>query len=110
MDEGQLKFNIKKIYNLWRNRDFLLFLAIILGLLAGEGARWTENIVIPALALVMTLSTMGIPGSLFRSPRTLVVPALVGLAMNFGILSSLIWGLNILLIQEEALSTGFIIM
>ena len=93
-----------------RNRDFLLFLAILLGLLAGEGARWTENIVIPALAAVMTLSTMGIPGSIFRSPRTLVVPALVGLAMNFGILSSLIWGLNILLIQEESLSTGFIIM
>jgi BASS family bile acid:Na+ symporter len=110
MGEGQLKFNIKKIYNLWRNRDFLLFLAIILGLLAGEGARWTENIVIPALALVMTLSTMGVPGSIFHTPRTLVVPALVGLAMNYGILSSLLWGLNILLIQEEVLSTGFIIM
>jgi len=110
MGEGQLKFNIKKIYNLWRNRDFLLFLAIILGLLAGEGARWTENIVIPALALVMTLSTMGVPGSIFHTPRTLVVPALVGLAMNYGILSSLLWGLNILLVQEEVLSTGFIIM
>ena len=104
------KFIIHKIYRLLRSRDFLLILAILLGLLWGHGAQWTQKIVIPALAVVMTLSTMGVSGSVFRSPRALLVPALVGLAMNYGVLGSVLFGLNALLIREEALRAGFIIM
>ena len=85
-------------------------MALTLGLLSGGGARWTEKAILPALALVMTLSTMGVPGSIFLSPRKLVVPALVGLAVNYGVLGSLLLGTSSLFIGEEALRNGFVIM
>ena len=110
MMDSPFKLIGNKIYRLFRNRDFLLILAIVLGLLFGQAARLTEPIVIPALALVMTLATMGVPGNIFLSPRSLLGPALAGLAMNYGVLGSVIFGLNGLLIREEALWTGFVIM
>ena len=93
-----------------RNRDFLLMMALLLGLLWGQGAKWTEKTVLPALGLVMTLATMGISGSIFLSPRKLVGPALWGIALNYGILGGLILGLSELLIAEQELWDGFVIM
>jgi len=101
---------MQRVKKLFRHRDFLLFLALGLGLIGGEGARWSEKIVLPALAMVMTLSTMGVAGSVFRSARDLVIPALAGVAMNYGVLGGLLFGLNALLIREEAFWTGLIIM
>lgn len=95
---------------LFRNRDFLLILSVVLGLTVETGAHWTKSLVIPALAVVMTLSIMGIPGSVFRSPRALLAPVLMGLLMNYGLLSGLILLLSTLLIQEASLKAGFIII
>jgi BASS family bile acid:Na+ symporter len=58
----------------------------------------------------MTLSTMGVSGSTFRSPRALLVPALAGLAMNYAVLGSVLLGLSALLVHEEPLRAGFILM
>ena len=85
-------------------------MALAFGLLSGGGARWTEKAILPALALVMTLSTMGIPGSIFLSPGKLVAPALIGIGVNYGILGSLLLGASNLFIGEEALRDGFVIM
>jgi bile acid:Na+ symporter, BASS family len=93
-----------------RNRDFLLVTAIVLGLSWGEGARWAEKAVLPALALVMTLATIGVPGSVFLSPRKLLFPALAGIALNYGLLGGLLLGLSRLLVTEQALADGFVIM
>ena len=93
-----------------RNREFLLLLSIGLGLALGGGAGWTKEMVIPALAGIMTLAVMGVPGSVFSSPRALVLPVLIGLVMNYGILGAVLFGFRALLIQEEALKAGFIIV
>jgi BASS family bile acid:Na+ symporter len=99
-----------RLKTLLRHRDFILLLAISLGLFLGQGARWTERLVVPALAVVMTLSTMGVPGSVFLAPRNLLLPALAGVAMNYGVLGGLLLGLNFLMVRDEALRDGFIIM
>ncbi len=98
------------MFTLLKNRDFLLILSIVLGLFLGDGALWTRDLVIPALAVIMTLAVMGIPGSVFRSPRTLVIPTLVGLALNYGLHGGIILGLSSLLIREEALRAGFVLV
>ena len=98
------------MFNLLRNRDFLLTLSIVLGLFLGDGAQWTRNLVIPGLAVIMTLAVMGIPGSVFRSPRSLVIPTLVGLVLNYGLHGGVILGLSALLIKEEALRAGFVMV
>jgi len=99
-----------KVQRLLRNRNFILFAAVILGLLWEEGAQWTKSLTLPVLALVMTLSTMGISVSAFRSPRTLLGPALGGLALNYLLLGGFILGLTVLLISDEALRSGFTII
>ncbi len=99
-----------RIYRLLRNRDLLLILAILLGLLWGEGARWTGPMVIAVLAVVMTLATMGVSGNVFASPRALLGPTLAGLAMNYGVLGGTILALSTLLVRDEALRAGFVIM
>ena len=101
---------MKKIKRLLCNRDFILFLALTLGLLLGQGARWTEQLTLPALGVVMTLSTMTISGAIFRSPKAMVVPAFTGIVMNYAVLSSIILALNQMIIREEAIWRGFVIL
>jgi BASS family bile acid:Na+ symporter len=58
----------------------------------------------------MTLSTLGVSGSIFRSPRTLIGPALAGIGMNYLFLGGILLGLNMLLIHDEAVWSGFILI
>jgi BASS family bile acid:Na+ symporter len=99
-----------KALRLLRNRNFILFLALSLGLLWGDAARWTEKVALPALALVMTLSTTGISGRTLRSPRTLLIPVVGGVAMNYAVLGVFLLVLSTFLIQDESLRNGFILL
>jgi BASS family bile acid:Na+ symporter len=101
---------MKAMKNLLRNRNFILFVALVLGLLLPRGSRWTEHLTLPALSIVMSLSTMGVSGSLFRSPRSLIIPALFGLVMNYVVLGSFILGISALVIYEDAIWKGFVLL
>jgi len=96
--------------NLLRNRNSLLVLSLILGLLWGEGAQWIKGIILPILMILMTVSTLGVTGSTFSSPRSLWMPALVGIGMNYAVLTTFILALNALLVRDADLRTGFIIL
>ncbi|MGQ9920391.1 MAG: hypothetical protein ACUVRZ_03570 [Desulfobacca sp.] len=95
---------------LLRNRDVILVLALLTGLGAGQGAAYSEPLVLPALGLVMTLSVLGVPLDIFRSPRAILVPTLLALAANFLLLGGLQLGLSRLLIQHSAIRDGFVIL
>ena len=95
---------------LLRNRNVILTSALLIGLFWGKGARWTESITLPALALVMTLSTIGLPTSTFRSYRNLLMPAFIGVVMNYFVLGITLLVLNAILIHDEALRMGFILI
>ncbi|OGP88880.1 MAG: hypothetical protein A2156_02455 [Deltaproteobacteria bacterium RBG_16_48_10] len=98
------------IKRLLRNRDFILMLGIGLGFLWGEGARWTHPLTLPVLAVAMTLSVMGIPGEIFRTPRSLVGPVLAGIVMTYPVLSGIILGISYLLIHDKNLWSGFVLV
>ncbi len=98
------------IVKLLRNRDVILLLALLAGLGAGEGAHYLEPAVLPALGLVMTLSVLGVPLSLFQSPRELVGPTLLALGLNFLLLGGLQLGLSKLLIHQPEIRDGFVIL
>jgi len=93
-----------------RNRNVILTSALLIGLSWGKGARWTEPMTLPALAIVMTLSTIGLPASTFRSYRSLLTPAITGIVMNYLVLGIALLVLNAILIQDEALRMGFILI
>lgn len=95
---------------LLRNRDFILILSLVLGLLFGQGAQWVRPLILPVLALVMTLSTMLISSRMFRSPSALIIPCVLGIVMNYLVLSGMILMMASLLISDEALWTGFVVL
>jgi len=94
----------------WRNRDFILISAVVLGLGVGQGASWTEPLVLPALAVIMTLSTMGVRTEMLRSPREVWRPALAGVLLNYVVLGGVLLGMSFLLVREPALQDGFVLL
>jgi BASS family bile acid:Na+ symporter len=98
---------MKKYWRVFRNRNVILSLAIILGLLVGQGAQWTEPLVLPALVFVMFLSTTNISGTHFQSPRKWVSPLISGIVMNYGVLGGIILLLSHAFSLGTALRNGF---
>jgi BASS family bile acid:Na+ symporter len=94
----------------WRNRDFILVSAVMCGLVVGGGSSWTQLLVLPALAVVMTLSTVGVRSEMLRSPRELWRPALAGLLLNYPILGGVLLGLGLLMVREPAIRDGFVLL
>jgi bile acid:Na+ symporter, BASS family len=94
----------------WRNRNVLLILSLALALPVGQAAPYLEPLVLPALGLVMTLALLEVSGEVFRSARNLVLPVLVGLALNFGLNGGLVLGLSTLLPVRQEFFTGFVLI
>lgn len=92
------------------DRNVIMLLGLIIGLAWGGAASWTEPLTLPGLALVMTLSTMGISGNLFRPIGNVVNPALAGIAMSYAVFAGVILALSLLFVKDPALRTGFILL
>ncbi|MEI6315872.1 MAG: hypothetical protein WCO89_13445, partial [Syntrophus sp. (in: bacteria)] len=67
--------DMTKLKSLLHNRNFIFLLATVIGLLTDKAAPWTEPLILPGLAVVMTVSTLSIPNRAFRSVRTMIMPA-----------------------------------
>ncbi|MFH1059656.1 MAG: hypothetical protein V1797_13385 [Pseudomonadota bacterium] len=92
------------------NRDFVLMLAVGLGLVAGGGAAHTQPLALPALAGVMTLSLLGVGGPELRSARMLLRASLGGALMSYLVLTGVILLLAYLIPLDPTLRDGFIII
>ncbi len=95
---------------IFRNAGFLLALAFIIGLVLPQGAAETSPAVVPLLALVMTMSIMGVSPRLFLDFRKVSRPILLSLLMNYVVLTLVLIGLSFLIIQDHELRTGFILL
>jgi len=101
---------VRKIAKLSHNRNFILSLALVMGLFLPQASRWTHHLTLPALALVMTMSTMGISRGDFPSPRSLIIPALLGILMSYAVLGGFILGVSALFIHDKEFWNGFIVL
>ena len=99
------------VSKLLRNRNFILILAIVLGLAIGEPvASKTQPLVLPALALVMTLSATNVTSREFTSLKTMPRPILTSLLLNYVVLGGLILLMAWWLIDDRELWTGFVVL
>lgn len=92
------------------NRNFIFILAMILGLFLPQPAEWTKVLMIPALALVMTLATVNVPNNYFLNPRAILKPSLAGMFMSYIILAGVLLCLSALLIEDKNLWIGFVLI
>lgn len=93
-----------------RNRDAIFILALALGLAWGGATAWSRHLVVPTLALIMTLSCLAVPSSIFREPRALVGPALGGLVLSYLLLTGLMLLLSAWLVDEPAFFRGMVVL
>lgn len=101
---------MEKLKTLLFNRNVIFLLALAGGLLFPFAVPVTRYFILPTLALTMTISTMEIDNDVFRSPRSILLPALIGISMSYAVLGSIMIGLSTLLIRDEDLRTGFILV
>jgi bile acid:Na+ symporter, BASS family len=90
------------------NRNFIVILAVVGGMLFPEGALWTTYLILPLITLIMTLSIMEIDGSVFRNVRSLIFPTFLGILMNYAILGNLIILMSAFLIHDGSYWLGFV--
>ncbi|MFC1873704.1 hypothetical protein ACFLYX_00190 [Chloroflexota bacterium] len=99
------------VSKLFRNRNFILVLAIVTGLAIGEkGAVLTRPAVLPVLALIMTLSTTSITSREFASIKTMPGRILVALMINYIVTGGIILLMGRWLIDDSNLWIGLVVI
>lgn len=92
------------------NRNFILILAVIMGLIAGEGANFTKHYTFYVLAVVMTFSTTGISTNAMFPLKTMLKPMLIGALLNYVVFGAVIISLAYWLMPTTELFVGFIVI
>ena len=102
---------MSKIRALPRNRNFILLLAVTLGFVLGrETAVWTQPLLLPILALVMTLSTASITSRDLTSLKTMPGPILISLLLNYIVMGGITILLSTWLIDDSQLWAGMVVI
>jgi len=94
--------------SLLRNNSFILALAVAGGIVAGHGAAFTRSLVTPLLAIVMTLSLVGVSSDVFRGGAKLLRPGALSLLLNYGILGGAVGLACNLLLFAVKLTVGLL--
>ena len=102
-----MTFSLARFLN---NRNFIFLMALVLGFLWDTGAHYTQRLILPGLAVVMTLSSMGISGDAFRSPKSLLSYTFIGIVGNFVLHGVVLIGLSALIIRDQFFWNGFILL
>ena len=92
------------------NRNFIFLMAVGFGLALPRPAAWTALVMMPALALVMTLATINVPNEYFLKPRAILAPSLAGIAMTYIVLGGVILAAAALLVNDPNLWIGFVLI
>lgn len=98
------------MFRLINNRNFIFVLAIASGLLLPQATPWTKSLMMPALALVMTLATLNVSNDYFRNLRAIIKPSFAGILMSYVVLGGVILFLSALLIENKNLWIGFVLI
>ena len=102
MDTGKMGMSLLK------NSSFVLVLSILFGLIWPGPAQYSEWLITPVLMIMMAFSLTDVNLSATAGQGCLK-SSMLGLALNYGLLSGLILLLSYNL-QDEALRQGFIVM
>ena len=95
---------------LLNNKTFILASAFIAGLLFGEAADFLSFLTLPALALVLTVSSTQVTFKDFTPPGRMLRPLSLAFAFNYLLLSSVIIFLAWWLMPSEDLWIGYVLL
>jgi BASS family bile acid:Na+ symporter len=98
------------VARLFKNRNFIFILAFVLGFAIGDNLPWIEYLVVPALAVVMTVSMSEINNRSFLPLKSVLKPAIFILLLNYALFSLIILIPAYLFIKDQELWKGFVII
>ena len=98
------------LLRLLNNSNLLFLMGFLLGLIAGGYASSLKEYILPALVLIMSLSTTKITFSELIHVKSYIRDIFIIFIINYLFLSSLILLANHLLIRDHDLYMGFVIM
>jgi BASS family bile acid:Na+ symporter len=102
---------MKFFSGLLRNRNFILLLAITLGLSLGKPlATWTAPSVLPFLAIVMTLSALDVTSRELTTLKNIPYPVGFSLLLNYVVMGGIILLLAWWLLGDSDLWAGFVVL
>jgi len=101
---------VATLLRLLRNRDAVFCLAVVLGLLAPAAAPALRPAVLPTLALIMTLSTLGIPARELFASRGAATGCAAGVALSYGLLSGFFLLASRFFPGRPAVADGFLLL
>ena len=101
---------LKFIIRIITNRNFILPLSLVLGLLIKDIGSWIKHLTIPALAIVMVASLTQISFKAFLNFKSLLKPVLYTILFNYFILGAVMLILAWFLISERQLWIGFVVL
>jgi predicted Na+-dependent transporter len=98
------------LMSLLRNNSFILTLALVAGVAVGQGAAYARGAVTPLLAVIMTLSLVGVSSDIFRGGAKLARPALLALFLNYIVLGGTLILLAFALVDDPSLRAGYVLI
>ena len=101
---------MKLLKDIILNRNFLLILSVVLGLVAGDLAHYLKEYTFYALAIVMTFSTTGINTKDLFPLKDTIKPMIMGSLLNYVIFGTVITSLAYFLMPTSELFLGFVII
>lgn len=93
-----------------RNRNFIFLLAMATGLVFPQAAVRLEPLILPVLALIMTLAATNISDDFFKSVRSVRTPSLAGIVLCYLISGGLTLAMSSLMIARESIWIGFVLV
>src|SRR3972149_9864276 len=99
------------VLKILKNRNLIFILALVLGFLIGDSAgTWIRHLAIPALAIVMVASLVQVSLKIFLNFKSLLKPVLYSILVCYFIFGAVILLLAKLLIRDNELWIGFVIL
>lgn len=101
---------IKLLTRIIRDRNFVLVLAVILGLTIGDWAEYLKSYTFYILAIVMIFSTTGLSTKALFPLKKMIQPLLLGSVLNYIVFGAVIIGLAYILMPTPELFLGFVVI
>ena len=101
---------MQRVLMLFRNRNIILVLAVVVGLVFGEWARYVSFLNVWALGLSMTFAMAALPLSQLTSIKSVIKPMAYGAILNYLLFGMVVIGLAYLLMPTDALFYGFVVV
>ena len=98
------------LYRLLKNSNLVFLIAFLLGLFLGDYASLLKEYLLPALVLIMSLSTTQVTLTELTHVKKYIRDILFVFVINYPFLSGLILLANHLLIKDHDLYVGFVVM